>query len=598
MEEQKPNSGNEKNTASRAELARERRKASIEEEAKKQAEKEASKANEKKGKKWAKVWITIGVILLALLIFLLSFFGVFDRQATAIKYKDGSHLKVSGAEYEYYYRMYYNYYANMSQQYEQQYSNYFGEGAGKTMTGFDYKKTPDEQKFVSPQGQNETVPAKYGKNPTWADYFEYKAISDSEASKKVYKLAEKDGYKLTKSETKQMNDFIKELEDSAKQNDYSLDAFLRTNYGKGMTKGLLKKIYTRQTIVQRYLDDKKAAFKNSVTTKDISREYKKNQKDYTKLTVRYYQFSDTIADSKAKSMSSAQKRKINNKNKKKAQTFLKAANNGNFSELAAQNAKGTEASSIRTDNSYTTLSDTTYSSLASYINKDAADWAFKKSTKVGDKNIFVKTDDNGLKSYAVVLVASGQTVDNSTYPVSVRQILIKSGTDSNTGEETRSDAAAKQLADKILKKYQDGKHTEKAFAALATKYTEDDGSKSNGGLYEDITSDSQYVDEFKNWALAGHNPGDVGIIKTQYGYHIMYFVKKSSLPQYQLDVRDAVADKKYDAWYKKVINADKAKVSKHWLKKVRSRVKKSAETLIGNLNAQSQQQGMQSYGAY
>lgn len=78
----------------------------------------------------------------------------------------------------------------------------------------------------------------------------------------------------------------------------------------------------------------------------------------------------------------------------------------------------------------------------------------------------------------------------------------------------------------------------------------------------------------------------------------MYFVKKSSLPQYQLDVRDAVADKKYDAWYKKVINADKAKVSKHWLKKVRSRVKKSAETLIGNLNAQSQQQGMQSYGAY
>lgn len=597
MDEQKPNSGKE-SSASRAELARERRKASIEEEAKKQAEKEAAKANEKKGKKWAKVWITIGVILLALLIFLLSFFGVFDRQATAIKYKDGSHAKVSGATYEYYYRMYYNYYANMSQQYEQQYSNYFGEGAGKTMTGFDYKKTPDEQKFVSPQGQNETVPAKYGKNPTWADYFEYKAVNDAEAAAKIYPLAEKEGYKLTASEEKELQDFMKELESSAKQNEYSLDAFLRTNYGKGMSKGLLKKIYTRQTIVQRYLDDKKTAFQNQVTLKDIQREYKKNSKDYSKLTVRYYQFSDTIADSKAKAMSKSQKNKINNKNKKKAQAFLKAANDGNFASLAAQNATGTEANSIRTDNSYTTLSDTTYSSLSSYINKDAADWAFSKGTKVGNKKIFVKTDDNGLKSYAVVLVASGQSVDDSTYPVSVRQILIKSGTDSTTGETTRSDAAAKKLADNILKKYQSGKQGEKEFAALASKYTEDDGSKSNGGLYEDVTSDSQYVDEFKNWALASHKPGDVGIIKTQYGYHIMYFVKKSSLPKYQLDVKEAVGNRNYNNWYKKALNSDKAKVSKHWLKKVRSRVKKSAETLIGNLNAQSQQQGMQSYGAY
>lgn len=592
MDAQTPNNGNE--NASRAELARQRRKASIEEEAKKQAEKEAAKVNEKKGKKWAKIGITVGVILLALLIFLLSFFGVFDRQATAIKFKDGSHVKVSGAEYEYYYRMYYNYYANMSQQY----SSYFGEGAGKTMTGFDYKKTPDEQKFVSPQGQNETVPAKYGKNPTWADYFEYKAISDSEASAKVYKLAEKDGYKLTKAEEKELQDFIQELKDSAEQNEYSLDAFLRTNYGKGMTKKLLEKIYTKQTIVQRYLEDKKAAYQSKVTIKDIQNEFKKNQKDYTKVNIRYYQFSSTVADSKAKEMSASQKKKLNNQNKKKAQNFLKAVNNSNFSELAAQNAKGDEASSIRTDNSYTTLNDCTYSSLSSYINKDAADWAFNKNTQVGDKNVFAKTDDNGLKSYAVVLLASGQTVDDTTYPVSVRQILIKSGTDSNTGEETRSDEAAKKLADNILKKYQDGEHTEAAFSALATKYTEDDGSKDNGGLYEDITSDSQYVDEFKNWALAGHNPGDVGIIKTEYGYHIMYFVKTSDLPQYQLDVKEAVANKNYDKWYKKVVNEDKAKVSKHWLKKVRSRVKKTSETLIGNLNSQAQQQGMQSYGAY
>ena len=102
---------------------------------------------------------------------------------------------------------------------------------------------------------------------------------------------------------------------------------------------------------------------------------------------------------------------------------------------------------------------------------------------------------------------------------------------------------------------------------------------------------------FKNWALGGHAVGDVAIIKTEYGYHIMYYVGKSQYPKYMEDVKDAVANKKYDAWYNKIVNKDKAKVSKSWLKKVRRRVDKSAETLIANLNSQ-QQQSVQSYGAY
>ena len=567
-----PKSTGSKSASSRAELAREKRMKSIEEEAKKQAEKEAKKANEKKGKRWIKIGTTILVIALALLIFFFSFFGVFDRQGHAIKYKDGSHAKVTGAD------------------------NYFGPGSGKSMTGFDYEKKPSEQKFKSPQGQNETVPKKYGANPTWADYFEYKAIEDSESSAKVYKIAEKKGYKLTKSEQKQLDDFIAELKDSAKQNEYSLDAFLRSNYGRGMTEKLLRKIYTKQTITQRYLNDQKAKFESKVTPSEMKKEFKNNSKDYTTISVRYYQISDTIAASKAEKMSKSQKNKINAKNKKKAAAFVAKATDANFSELASQYATGTEKSSVKSDASYTTLGDTTYSSLSSYITPKAADWAFAKSTKVGDKKVFAKTDSNGLTSYAVVLLSQGQTTDNS-YPVAVRQILVKSGTDSSTGETVRSDKAAKALADKILQKYQSGKHTEAAFSALAKKYTEDDGSKENGGLYEDVTPDSQYVTSFKNWALGGHAVGDVAIIKTEYGYHIMYYVGKSQYPKYMEDVKDAVANKKYDAWYNKIVNKDKAKVSKSWLKKVRRRVDKSAETLIANLNSQ-QQQSVQSYGAY
>ncbi len=585
MDDKKPTSST---GASRAELAREKRKAQIEEEAKKQAAKEAEKAGKKRMSKWAKIGTTVLVIVLALLIFLFSFFGVFDRQAKAIKYKDGSHTKISAAEYEYYYRMYYNYYANLSQQYEQQYGQYFGDGAGVTMTGFDYTKTPAEQEFKNPQGQSEDLPKEYGKNPTWADYFEYKAIQDSEANNKVYKIAEEAGYKLTKDEQKELDDFMKELQESAEQNEYSLDAFLRSNYGKGMTKSLFEKIYTKQTVAQDYLNDKKEAFAKTVTKDEINAEYKKNQKNYTKINVRYFQIAENMADSKAKELTDAQKKKINDTNKKKADAFVKQATNANFAQLASDNSEGDEKTSILSDASYTTLKDTTYDSLTSYVNKEAAEWAFAKTTKVGDCNVFTKTDDNGLNSYAIVLVASEQTRDE-TVPVAVRHILVKSGTDSSTGEEIRSDEAAKKLADNILKKYQDGEQTEEAFAALAEKYTEDDGSKTTGGLYDDVTSESQYMDEFKNWALAGHSKGDVAIIKTDYGYHIMYYVGNSEYPVWGNDVKDAITDQKYDAWYKKAVNADEAKVSNHWKKKVRKRVNKSAETLVSNLSSQNQQ---------
>ena len=49
------------------------------------------------------------------------------------------------------------------------------------------------------------------------------------------------------------------------------------------------------------------------------------------------------------------------------------------------------------------------------------------------------------------------------------------------------------------------------------------GSVENGGLYEDIYP-GKMVDEFDAWCFdPARQPGDTGIVKTSYGYHIMYF---------------------------------------------------------------------------
>ena len=103
--------------------------------------------------------------------------------------------------------------------------------------------------------------------------------------------------------------------------------------------------------------------------------------------------------------------------------------------------------------------------------------------------------------------------------VNVRHILIQP-------EDTESDeswAAAETEAQRIYDEWQAGEATEESFAALATEYTQDPGSQSTGGLYEDVYP-GQMVQPFNDWCFAqGRAVSDSGIVKTDYGYHIMYF---------------------------------------------------------------------------
>lgn len=113
---------------------------------------------------------------------------------------------------------------------------------------------------------------------------------------------------------------------------------------------------------------------------------------------------------------------------------------------------------------------------------------------------------------------------------SVRHILVapKGGTKDEDGKTTYSEAewaACLAEAEKILNEWKAGEATEESFAKLAGTYTEDEGSKTTGGLYEGIAPGSNYVEEFLAWAIdMGRKEGDTGIVKTQFGYHIMYFV--------------------------------------------------------------------------
>ena len=85
-------------------------------------------------------------------------------------------------------------------------------------------------------------------------------------------------------------------------------------------------------------------------------------------------------------------------------------------------------------------------------------------------------------------------------------------------------AQVKKEAEDWLKAWKEGEATEESFAEMANKNS-DDGDGKSGGLYEDIYP-GQMVEAFEKWCFEeGRKTGDTGIIETEYGYHVMYFVK-------------------------------------------------------------------------
>lgn len=142
--------------------------------------------------------------------------------------------------------------------------------------------------------------------------------------------------------------------------------------------------------------------------------------------------------------------------------------------------------------------------------------------------------DEDIEAYYVVneasLAQNGITKDMGMIS-DVRHILVmpKGGTvNEETGQTVYSDeekAAAYAEAQRILEEWMSGEATEESFASLANTYSEDGGSNTTGGLYEDIAPGAGYVENFLNWSIdMSRQPGETGIVETEFGYHIMYYV--------------------------------------------------------------------------
>lgn len=108
-----------------------------------------------------------------------------------------------------------------------------------------------------------------------------------------------------------------------------------------------------------------------------------------------------------------------------------------------------------------------------------------------------------------------------------------------TGKDLRTKEEALKRALEVKDKLDKGGD----FAALAKEYSEDEGSKENGGKYTDADP-NQWVENFKNAALTLPLNKISDPIETEYGYHVMKVEsrKTKTLDEMKADIKSELAE--------------------------------------------------------
>lgn len=493
--------------------------------------------------------------------------GKYMNPASVVATVDGQ--KISIGMYDYYYASIVSYY--------EQYASY---GYYSLDTTKDYSKqyTTDDD----------------GNKISWQKFFETEALKEVEQITTYYSKALEEGVTLTSTQKKTIEKQISTLKDSASQNDVSLDQYIKANFGTYCSEDTIRIMLEQYYLSANY----KGKFKceTKVTDNDVDKYYNDHKNDYKKIEFYYIAspYDATDDNSKNESIKTAEKIMAKMKDKKSVIALVPEVYS---SYIDSQVKSSMEQDSTLTEKkareeavkSYESNVVTTVSGSDSPFDDKMNTWLFSDDTKVGSKKYYI--DESAGYIYIVLKTSKASVEEDETY--TVRHILVApesgSNSSSSTSEKTEYTdeqwAAAKKKADSILAKFNKTDKSEYEFAKLAEQYSTDSASTSSGsndsfgGLYESVTL-GQMVPDFEKWSIDDSRKyGDTGIVKSDYGYHIMFFI--NDCPEYQSKI---IAQIKSDR-LSNMIDKAEIKVHENAIKKAVDKEKAAKETAAESATA-------------
>lgn len=493
--------------------------------------------------------------------------GKYMNPASVVATVDGQ--KISIGMYDYYYASIVSYY--------EQYASY---GYYSLDTTKDYSKqyTTDDD----------------GNKISWQKFFETEALKEVEQITTYYSKALEEGVTLTSAQKKTIEKQISTLKDSASQNDVSLDQYIKANFGAYCSEDTIRLMLEQYYLSANY----KGKFKSEtkVTDNDVDKYYNDHKNDYKKIEFYYIAspYDATDDDSKNESIKTAEKIMAKMKDKKSVidlvpevySSYIDSQVKSSMEQDSTLTEKKAREEAVK---SYESNAVATVSGSESPFDDEMNTWLFSDDTKVGSKKYYIDEDAGYI--YIVLKTSKASVEEDETY--TVRHILVApesgSNSSSSTSEKTEYTdeqwAAAKKKADSILAKFNKTDKSEYEFAKLAEQYSTDSASTSSGsndsfgGLYESVTL-GQMVPDFEKWSIDDSRKyGDTGIVKSDYGYHIMFFI--NDCPEYQSKI---IAQIKSDR-LSNMIDKAEIKVHENAIKKAVDKEKAAKEAAAESATA-------------
>lgn len=495
--------------------------------------------------------------------------GKYMNPASVVATVDGQ--KISIGMYDYYYASIVSYY--------EQYASY---GYYSLDTTKDYSKqyTTDDD----------------GNKISWQKFFETEALKEVEQITTYYSKALEEGVTLTNAQKKTIDKQISTLKDSASQNDVSLDQYIKANFGTYCSEDTIRLMLEQYYLSANY----KGKFKceTKVTDNDVDKYYNDHKNDYKKIEFYYIAspYDATDENSKNESIKTAEKIMAKMKDKKSVialvpevySSYIDSQVKSSMEQDSTLTEKKAREEAIK---SYESNVVTTVSGSDSPFDDKMNTWLFSDDTKVGSKKYYI--DESAGYIYIVLKTSKASVEEEETY--TVRHILVapESGNNSSSSTSEKTEytdeqwAAAKKKADSILAKFNKTDKSEYEFAKLAEQYSTDSASTSSGsndsfgGLYESVTL-GQMVPDFEKWSIDDSRKyGDTGIVKSDYGYHIMFFI--NDCPEYQSKI---IAQIKSDR-LSTMIDKAEVKVHENAIKKAVDKEKAAKEAAAESATASS-----------
>ncbi|MBO4837749.1 MAG: peptidylprolyl isomerase [Lachnospiraceae bacterium] len=362
-----------------------------------------------------------------------------------------------------------------------------------------------------------------GSGKTWFDIVIEESVAYAEEQLLYCEAALAKGYQNDAADDERIADMKKTAEENAATYGWDIETYFQQFFGTNIRWKDLEGVFRKGFLSEKVRTDLLAS---EYTAEELEKEYQDNVKKYA--IVDYYvvdlgdgeAIPDEVIAAARTALGSASGAEVY---RAAVQDFLQAVKTPEDIEAAG-------GIGAYTDNYLKTATRTGIS----YSESELYDWAFADDTKEGD--ILLVENEKTNAPYAYCLLK--KPYKDTTVTVDIRHILFKTGTPYATQEEARA------MADKIYNEWVEGGASEEKFIELCAQYSADSNA-SDGGIYTDVY-EGQMVQTFNDWCFdAARKPGDHGIVDTEYGSHMMYFIGRNE--KWETAVTNGLLSRDYDA---------------------------------------------------